>query len=176
MQVKGHTFADPIVKDSFTRRAVFFSNKIIESLGKLGVVSEAIEVSNEVSPIKRLPATVTWFQDGHKLRYDYKQMNKYVDNLAVISKVIELEVAQVLAGHKPVHEFVGEFKIDEDVDDQRVKARELLGVDAKEMDLEIIDKKYKTMSKAAHPDMPGGNAEKFKELNTAHKVLRKELQ
>jgi len=27
-----------------------------------------------------------------------------------------------------------------------------------------------------HPDMPNGNVEKFKEINKAHKILKRELE
>ena len=39
-----------------------------------------------------------------------------------------------------------------------------------------IDVKYKELAKKHHPDMPSGNLEKFKEINNAHKTLKKELQ
>ncbi|MBS3114183.1 hypothetical protein J4448_03705 [Candidatus Woesearchaeota archaeon] len=32
------------------------------------------------------------------------------------------------------------------------------------------------MAKKYHPDMPEGNVDKFKEINRAHKILRRELQ
>ncbi|MCX9025094.1 MAG: DnaJ domain-containing protein [Candidatus Methanoperedens sp.] len=35
--------------------------------------------------------------------------------------------------------------------------------------------KYKALAKELHPDMPTGDTEKFKQLNIAHKILKREL-
>jgi hypothetical protein len=173
--LKGHTFSINPITDSFSRRSQYFENKIIESLGLLGIVPDAIEVEYDLIGIKRMPASVSWFMDGHYLHYTYKQAGKCVENLAIISKIISLEVSSVLEGHKQRHEFVGEFSADEDHEQQKKEARILLGVDEKENNLDIIDRKYKDLAKTAHPDMPNGNIDTFKALNKAHKLLRKEL-
>ena len=44
------------------------------------------------------------------------------------------------------------------------------------MDLDVISKKYKVLAKKLHPDMDGGDAQRFKEINVAHKVLKRELE
>ncbi len=51
-----------------------------------------------------------------------------------------------------------------------------MGVSQNELDLMIIDKKYKSLAREHHPDMPTGDANKFKIINEAHKTLKKELQ
>jgi ribosomal protein S6 len=175
LTLKGHTFNQPLITNSFSRRSQFFANKIAEILGQLDISPEAVEVDFDPIGIKKLPASVEWYMDGHYLFYKYDKCAKAVDNLAVICKLLELEVAQVVNGHKQRHEFVAEFSADEDHEEQKKEARELLGVSEDEKDMTIIDKKYKDLAKAAHPDMPTGDAEKFKALNKAHKLLRKEL-
>lgn len=175
LTLKGHTFNLPTIKDSFSRRSQFFANKIVETLGKLGIAPEAVDVDFDAIGIRKLPASVEWYMDGHYLFYKYEQCAKAVENVAVISKVIELEVEQVVSGQKQRHEFIAEFVADEDHEKQKKEARELLGVGENEMDMAIIDKKYKDLAKAAHPDMPTGNVDTFKALNKAHKLLRKEL-
>ena len=60
--------------------------------------------------------------------------------------------------------------------DYEKKAREVLGIDEDSIDLSQIDSKYKELAKKYHPDMPGGDANKFKQINHAHKILRRELQ
>jgi thioredoxin reductase (NADPH) len=40
--------------------------------------------------------------------------------------------------------------------------------------IEVINKSYKLLAKQAHPDL-GGDLEKFKEINNAHKMLKREL-
>ena len=42
--------------------------------------------------------------------------------------------------------------------------------------MDLINKKYKELAKEHHPDMPGGNTEKFKAINHAHKTLKRELE
>jgi hypothetical protein len=95
--------------------------------------------------------------------------------MAIVSKVLALEVNQVVSGQKSRMDFVREYMADEDHEQHKREARALLGVADNEMNIAVIDKKYKDLAKAAHPDMPGGDAEKFKALNKAHKLLRKEL-
>ena len=66
-------------------------------------------------------------------------------------------------------------KEDDDLIEKRKKARELLNLDENENDLDVIDKQFKIMARELHPDMENGSTEKFKKLNEAHKILRKEV-
>lgn len=176
INVKGHNITVPLIRDSFDRRAVHFKNKIIQTLGHLNLGADQTEIELAHGAYKKFPASATWYYEGHRLHYSYNGCNKYVENLAVVSKIIELEVQQHASGHKSFNDFLKEFTEDKDVEEQRAKARALLGVSETERDLAVIDKKYKDLAKAAHPDMPGGDVEKFKELNRAHKLLQKELR
>ncbi|HLP79690.1 MAG TPA: DnaJ domain-containing protein [Acidobacteriota bacterium] len=175
MTLKGHTFNTPQIRDSFDRRAVFFQNKIFDTLAKLNLTPDEIDVNLQQFAFKKAPASATWYVEGYHLHYSYDGLPKYVENLAVVSKILEFEVNQFVSGQKTFNDFMKEFTEDKDVADQRKAARELLGVAADERDLAVIDKKYKDLAKAAHPDM-GGDVEHFKDLNRAHKLLRKELQ
>jgi len=56
------------------------------------------------------------------------------------------------------------------------EAREFFEVSSDCKDLSEINKKYKQLSKTLHPDTDTGDEEKFKELNEAHKVLKRELE
>ena len=58
----------------------------------------------------------------------------------------------------------------------RKEAREILGVEENVLDMAHIDKKYKTLAKKYHPDMPDGDLEMFKKINNAHKLLKRELR
>jgi hypothetical protein len=98
-----------------------------------------------------------------------------VENLQVLSRVIEIEANLVLSEKKTFDEFIAEFKEDSDVDDKRKEARAFFGFDHDLNDLEIINKKYRALAKELHPDMPTGDIEKFKQLNNAHKILKREL-
>ena len=176
IKVKGHEFAVAATKDSFDRRALQYKNKIITALGRIGLSEDDVEIKVKPVAFKSAPASASWYLNGNYLHYSYQSSRKYVENLYVVLKVIELEVDALLAGQKTPEEFISEFSEEKDVEHRRKAAREVLGVDAESVDLQHIDSKYKELAKQHHPDMPEGDAEKFKQINHAHKVLRRELQ
>ena len=176
IKVKGHEFNEFNAKDSFSRRAVQFSNNIIKTLRKIGLTEDDIEIPMEASAVKKAPASASWYIDGHHLYYSYDACSKFVENLYVVSKVIELEVTSLLNEQKTPEEFISEFSEDKDIADKRKKARETLGLSHDTLDLELINKKYKILAKEFHPDMPKGDTDKFKEINHAHKTLKRELE
>ena len=176
LKVKGHEFQVLVFKDSFHRRAIQLKNKIIDNLKKLGLTEDDIEIPLEVMAIKKAPASASWFLDHNYLHYSYQNANRFIDNLYVVYKVIELEIDQVLKGSKTEDDFIREFSEDKDVNEQRKEARRTLGLDENERDMSVIDQRYKELAKKYHPDMPTGNNEKFKEINKAHKIIKRELQ
>ena len=176
LTVKGHEFSMFQVRDSYTRRAVQFKNNILESLRKIGLTEDDIEVPLEVFALKKAPASASWYIDGHHLYYSYNLSLKFVENLYVVSKVIELEVEALLQEKITVEEFIAKFSEDHDIESKRKQAREVLGLDPHIMDLELINKTYRDLAKEHHPDMPLGNTERFKEINNAHKLLKRELE
>jgi len=94
--VKGYEFNAFNVKDSFSRRAIQFRNNILESLKKLGLTEDDIDVPLETLAIKRAPASALWFIEGYRLYFSYSKAEKFVENLYVVSKVIEQEVKSLL--------------------------------------------------------------------------------
>jgi hypothetical protein len=176
IKVKGYEFNAPLIRDSFNRRAQRFANNILTSLRGIGLTEDDVRVEIEPMAIKRVPASASWYVDGYHLHFSYKACVKYVENLFVISKVIELEVKAIQEGTKTIEEFIRDFTEERDVEKEREAAREHLGVAADEIDLDVISKKYKLLARDAHPDMPNGDTEKFKALNRAHKILKRELE
>ncbi|MBI2107550.1 DnaJ domain-containing protein [Candidatus Woesearchaeota archaeon] len=176
IKVKGHEFAAVVIKDSFDRRALQYKNKIITTLRKIGLTADDIDVELEANAAKNAPASASWYIDGHHLHFSYKSGRKYVENLYIVLKVIELEANALLAGQRTQEEFIREFSEDKDFEHKRKEARETLGVAPDVLDIKHIDSSYKALAKKYHPDMPGGNAEKFKKINHAHKILKRELQ
>lgn len=173
--IKGHEFNAVLARDSYERRALMYKNSIISALRKIGIVSDDIIIDLEPA-LKHAPASATWYGDGYRMYYSYKSATRYIDNLYVIYKVIELEVADLLAGKKTFEEFLLEFAEKDDVEQTRKEAREILGVGEDVLDIDEIDKKYKELAKKYHPDMAGGNTEMFKKINNAHKILKRELR
>jgi hypothetical protein len=176
LNIKGHEIIFIPATSSFDRRTLQYKNKIITELGKLGVKREDVEFDYEGPSIKPSKALVGWFMGRDYLSYDNNSQTKYVDNLAVVAKLIEKEVELVVLDKKPINEFMEEFRHDEEHEAKRKEAREFFGLTKEEeRDLELINRKYKDLAKTLHPDMPTGNTEKFKQLNNAHKILKKEL-
>ncbi len=175
LKIKSHFVKFVPTKDSFNRKAVQYKNRLISSLEKLGSKRDDVEVELGGYCGRDAKASVTWYFLGNRLYYEVASQKKYVDNLFIISKVIEAEVELVISDKKPIEEFLSEFREDEDVGDERKEAREFFGVEHKHKDMIEIDKKYKEMAQKLHPDMPTGDVEKFKKLNHHHKVLKREL-
>lgn len=175
IKIKGYEITPVPVRDSYDRRAVQYRNSIIEALKKIGLTEDDIDIQLEANAFKGAPASVSWYIQGHHLYYSYKIARKYVENLYIIFKVIELEVDAVLKGQKTIEEFIRDFSEEHDVEQKRKEARAALGVEHDVTDIDVIDARYKDLAKRNHPDMPGGNTERFKEINHAHKILKREL-
>ncbi|MEI6849791.1 MAG: J domain-containing protein [archaeon] len=173
--IKGHEIAPVVIRDSFARRATQIENNIVAILKTLGVERHSIDISRQDIPQKKHPATVSWYFAGRNLKYGYGLMSKFVENLAMVERVLKLEVAKLLSKEIIVDDFVREFSEDDDLVEQRIEARKTLCVKADEMDMEVINKNYKLLAKKYHPDMPDGDHECFQRINTAHKLLKKEL-
>jgi hypothetical protein len=176
LRIKGHEFDCISIKDSFYRKAVQIQNKIIEALKEIGVKEDDIIIELEKVAMKKAPASASWYLDGHHQYYSYKSGSKYVENLYVVYNVIMHEVNAVLNEQKTIEEFANEFSESHNVEDERKEAREILGVEPDTLDMDAINKKYKLLAKECHPDMPNGDTEKFKKLNKAHKILKRELE
>ena len=176
INVKGHEFSTFSVVSAFNRRSIQFSQNIINSLKKLGLTEDNIDIPLETNGIKKAPASASWWIDGYFLYYSYASCGKFVENLYVVSKVIELEVNALLNEEKTAEEFIHEFTEDADIEKKRKEARNVLGLHHDAMDMGLINKKYKVLAKEHHPDMPMGSTEKFKEINNAHKTLKRELE
>ena len=176
INIKGHEFNAIIAKDSYDRRALQYKNNIIKVLSKIGLTSDDVIIEIEPFAIRNVPASAKWYAEGYRMYYSYKSANRYVDNLYIVYKVIELEVEDLINKKKTFEEFLLDFTEKEDVEEMRKEARETLGVSKDVVDIKEIDKKYKELAKKYHPDMPEGNTELFKKINNAHKILKRELQ
>jgi hypothetical protein len=175
VRIKNHNISFIPTKDSFNRRALQYKNKLIKSLEKIGIKREDVELELDNNCGKREKAFVTWYFNGFKLYYEMSQKIRFVDNLFIVSRVIEEEVNLVLSDKKPIEEFISEFAEKDEVHDERKAAREFFGLTHDHKDINEINQKYKMLAKNLHPDTPTGDVEKFKELNNHHKILKREL-
>ncbi|MCR4336093.1 MAG: J domain-containing protein [archaeon] len=176
VKIKGHEVEALSMKTASNRRALQFKNMIVEKLRLVGVKKDDVEIPLESIVTKKVKASVTWYSKNHRMYYSNNSQKTFIENLYLCLKLLEIEINQVVSGKKTITEFVHEFQEDIAVDDERKDAREFLGLEHDNHDLEIIDKKYKELAKEFHPDTPNGSTEKFKKLNHAHKILRRELQ
>src|SRR3989344_5289443 len=91
LKIKGYEFDAIIARDSFNRRAVQYTNKIIDTLRKIELTEDDVDIPIEAVAMKKAPASATWYFDGYRLHYSYAASDKFVDNLYVVFKVIEIE-------------------------------------------------------------------------------------
>ena len=175
VKINGNEIREPNFTNSFDRRAVQVQNHIIATLGKLGISRDYADVPMQKLAQKKAPASVSWYYEGRNLKYSYSLLPKFVDNLYIIDKVLELEVAKLLKGEITTDQFSRAFSEDDDLPDQLLEARRTLGVEEGETDFEKITKNYKSLAKRYHPDMSEGDHNKFQKINAAHKLIKKEL-
>ena len=173
VNIRGHEITVN-VKDSSNRRALQFKNNIIGTLSKLGLTDDDIDIPLERVVIKKSKASCKWYYDHHHLYFSYNGL-KFIENLYIVSKVIEFEVNALLNKEKTSSEFIEVFTEDEKVEQERKDARKYLGVSEDCRDFKMITDKYKEMAKKLHPDTDSGDTEEFKKLNKAHKTLKREL-
>ncbi|MDD3159591.1 MAG: J domain-containing protein [Candidatus ainarchaeum sp.] len=176
VKIKGYEIDLIPITSSHNRRAVQLKNKIIDTLKLIEIKRDDVDIPVEGQTIRKEKAVATWYGFGYKMHFEVKTQERLIDNLYLLSKVIENEVEKVKNNEKSIEEFIGEFKENDDVHDERKEAREFFGLDHKHKDLDTINKKYKELAKELHPDKPTGSMEKFKELNHHHKVLKRELE
>jgi DnaJ domain len=174
IRIKGHKIPKQAITSAFSRRALQFKNNIVSILEKIGVES-MIDIPIPPIPVIKVKAEATWYFSGHRMYCSYNLQGRFVDNLYVLSKLIEIEAHLLASGQKTADEFVSAFREEDDVEDKRIEARKFLGIEPHVEDMTIINAKYKQMAKEFHPDMPTGDTEKFKKLNIAHKILQREL-
>ncbi len=176
IRIKGRDLSYLPLRDSATRRAQQLRNRIAETLGKLGINPESVDVNEEPMPIKNAPARARWYGNGAHCLYSYARARTYIDNLQIVCKLLEAEVADVLAKRKTAAQFIEDFTEEKEVEEHRKQAREALGFPHDHHDLESITAHFKKRSRELHPDMPTGDTQKFQELNKAHKTLKRELE
>lgn len=175
IKVKGHEFKKITIRDSYNRRALQYKNKIINDLKVFRLTEDDIDVPLESIAMKKAQSSVSWYMWDEHMFFSYNRASKFVENLAMVSQIIEHFINLLSESQISQEEFIDLFAEDKDIIKQRIDAREVLGVDQDSTDFKTIHKNFKKLSKEHHPDMPEGDTEKFKKINKAHKILKKEL-
>lgn len=175
LKVKGYELEEPNFTNSFNRRAIKVQNSIFATLKQLNVDRDDAEVPIERIAQKKAKASVAFWFEGRNLKYTYSQMPRFIDNLYVVDKILEIFVNQLFEKEITLDQFHREFSNDDKIDEKLAEARKTLGVHEEETDFELISKNYKSLAKKHHPDM-GGYHEEFQKINAAHKIIKKELE
>ena len=174
--IKGYEFKKVTVRDSYNRRALKYKNNIINYFKNVEVIEDDVDVPMESMAMRRAQASVSWYMWDYHFFYCYNNdTSKFVENLGMVAQVIEHFLNLLSEGKISQDEFIKEFEEDHDIIKQRKDARKVLGVEEDSTDFEKMHQNYKKLAKAHHPDMSGGDTEKFQEINKAHKILKKEL-
>ncbi|MFH1682667.1 MAG: J domain-containing protein, partial [Candidatus Woesearchaeota archaeon] len=174
VNIKGYDFKEIIIRDSYTRRALQYKNQIINCLKKVGLTDD-VDIHLESVAMRKAQASASWYMWEKHLFFSYNRSNKFVENLAMVAAVIEHFLDLLSKEEITPEEFLKLFKEDRNIIQQRKDAREVLGVEKDSTDFETMHKNYKNLSKEYRPDMPKEDTEKFKKINTAHKILKKEF-
>lgn len=114
VKIKGNEIREPNFTNSFGRRALLVQNHIMGTLKKLGIDRDYVEMEMEKIPQKKAPASVSFYYEGRNLKYSYSLQPRFVDNLYIIEKVLEAEVAKLLDGEITKDQFQREFQEDDD--------------------------------------------------------------
>jgi hypothetical protein len=176
LKIRGVTVNTAKLQGSFMRRSVQLQNRIKSILQKGGAEADYTKISEQRNPLRAGTAHASWYMGEDYCFFSHSGQARYLENLHVVLQVVDHEVKLLLAGEHSRHDFVGIFKEDEKVLDLRKEARETLGVAEDCFSIDEIEKAYKKLAKAHHPDSPGGSVDKFKEANAAHKILMRELK
>lgn len=176
--VKGHEIPLKITKTGCNRKAVQLVNSIVADLKLIGVVRDDIEVEIPTLANRISPAVLEFWLNRQYCRFSYSKAKRFVDNLYLISKLINLEVREVVEKRKDIHEFYSMFNESKSdmkaLDKSLNEAKLLLGVEENEDDIDTINLAYKKLARKHHPDL-GGSMEEFQKVNKAHKLIRKEM-
>ena len=175
VNIKGYNFKQITIRDSYNRRALQYKNKIISYLKNFGLTEDDVDVPLESVTMRKAQASASWYMWDEHLFFSYNGSTKFVENLAMVAQVIKYFIDLLSEDKITQEEFLKLFVEDNDIIEQRKNAREILGVEESSTDFETMHKNYKNLSKEHHPDMPNGNTEKFKKINSAHKILKREL-
>jgi len=175
INIKGLEIQPLIIRDSFNRRAQQYKNSIIETLRKIGLTEDDVYLEIPANAIRKAPANVSFYLDGRHLFLSHNAQARYVENLYMVFKIIELKVKALLEETLAPADFLAEFGEDQNVLIERKRARALLGLSEDIEDFKVIDQAYKNLARKHHPDTASGDAELFKEINSAHKLLKREL-
>ena len=153
--IKGHEFNNVVVRDAYNRRGLQYKNRIITALKTLGLTEDDMDIPLETVAMRKAQASVSWYLDYRHLFFSYNGSSKFVENLAMVSQVIEYFIHSLYENKITGEQFLAIFEEDTDILEQRKQAREVLGVGHDSKDFETMHKNYKKLSKEYHPDMPG---------------------
>lgn len=148
---------------------------IYKWLGRIGITKDYISIEHGPYP-RDCWAEVKWQVNGDDYSYKCSSQKDNKNCLAAIEQLVHQEVIFIERGIKTFGQVMSQFRIGYEGKDKFIDPWQVLGVDKKIKDIDYITYKYKTKAKELHPDTGSGDAEKFKELQEAYTVIKKELE
>ena len=118
LKVKGYELEEPVFRDSFDRRAIKVQNNIFATLKQLNIDRDDAKVSMEKMARKKAKASVSFWFEGRNLKYTYHQMPRFIDNLYVVDKILEIYVNQLFEKEITLDQFHREFSDDDKIDEK----------------------------------------------------------
>lgn len=175
IQVNGKTVRISVPRCHSRKTPASFYRLIYDSFSKIGIEEKYIAIEEPKKHGYGMTmdnsVRITWYVNGSKHHYVSKSQPSVVDNLSVVSKVIEMDCYAIRNGLKSFGMVMNQYLLEQ----HSIRTpRQVLGIDDTMSDKDYIKFKYTQLIKQHHPDA-GGDAERFKEVQAAYEALKKEL-
>ena len=173
------------IRNGFDRKATLFCNNIIEEIKKIKLNRDFIKFPETHSAHRREFAKVILYYNHHKLIFTHNSQKRFVDNLFIVSKLIEFEIKELNEKNLTSEKFISKYQ-EEHVEggkndkkaqnNLREESFKILNLEEQDFNLENLNNNYKKLARKHHPDLNGGDTTEFTKINKAHKLLKKELE
>lgn len=112
--------------------------------------------------------SIRFVKDGEQREFTYSKLERPVDNLRALYLGLDSMRLNELRG---IGDIVREMYIGLPAPKYERDPHEVLGL-RPDAPLELVEASYRTLAKKLHPDVQGGDAEAFKELDAAYQKLK----
>ena len=178
LEVNGKVVNFTICRYNARKSIPFYSNRLRTALNKIGIDDQYIDIrfgGGNGNWSTDGWAEIIWVVNGKEYNYKCSSQGNAVGNVAAIAQMIEQDSKAIRRGMKTFGQVMSQFQLGYDPQGPRtLSPREILGLPADMKDWDYIRFKYHRKAKELHPDS-GGDADKFKELQTAFEDLKKEF-
>ena len=165
IKVKGYEINFIPTISAIDRKAVLYCNNIIEEIKKIGLNQDYVEFLKCENSHRIELCKFSIYYENHKLIFSHNSQRRYIDNLFILSKLVEKEIQALLNNQITKQNLIDKYTQEKLEDDFRNKAIEILDLKKNNFDKETLNKNYKELAKKFHPDKEGGSVDEFKKIN-----------